>query len=106
MHTLLEADKVRLQSEVSSRIKSTVATLHDVVDQEAVPTRDAESSRLSQVRIDALNKALASLLQEREFNARFSTWPWDTSTLRAVLSAFALPIVLFVLTTAIDRLLL
>jgi two-component sensor histidine kinase len=103
MHALLEAEKDRLQSEVSSRIKSTVATLHDVVDEEAVPTRDAESSRLSQVRIDALNKALASLLQEREFNARLSTWAWDTSTLRAVLAAVVLPIGLFVLTTAIDR---
>ena len=102
-HAVLDREKDRLQSEVSSRIRSTVATLHDVVDQEAVPTRDAESSRLSQVRIDALNKALASLLQEREFNARLSTWPWDTTTLRAVLSAFALPVILFVLTTAIER---
>lgn len=106
MHALLEAEKERLQSEVSSRIKSTVATLHDVVGEEAVPTRDAESSRLSQVRIDALNMALSSLLQEREFNARLSTWPWDTTTFRAVASAIALPIVLFVLTTAIERFLL
>lgn len=53
--------------------------------------------------MDALNKGLASLLQVREFTAKLSTWPWETSTLRAVLSAFALPIVLFVLTTVIER---
>jgi two-component sensor histidine kinase len=103
MHAVLEREKYRLQSEVSSRIKPTVATLHGVVDQEAVPTRDAESSRLSQVRIDALNKALASLLQEREFNARLSTWPWDTTTLRAVVSAVLLPIGLFILTRLLDQ---
>jgi two-component sensor histidine kinase len=103
MHAVLEREKYRLQSEVSSRIKPTVATLHGMVDQEAVPTRDAESSRLSQVRIDALNKALASLLQEREFNARLSTWPWDTTTLRAVVSAVLLPIGLFILTRLLDQ---
>ena len=74
-----------------------------MVDGEAVAIRDAELSRLAQLRIDALNKALASLLQERDFVGRLSTWPWDSSTLRAVLSAVALPIVLFLLTRALER---
>jgi hypothetical protein len=108
MHELLERERAKRQGDVATRIDSTVAELHRVVDEETDPAkpRDADETRLAQVRIDALNKALASLLQERDFIAKLSTWPWDTGTLRAVISAVALPIVLFVLTTAIDRFLL
>ena len=88
---------------VSERLDATTSTLHEVVDEETSGSRDAEASRLAQVRIDALNKALASLLQEREFIGRLSSWPWDTSTLRAVVTAFALPVVLFLLTRALER---
>jgi len=103
MHGRLETEKERLQSEVSSRIKAAMTTLHGLVDDEAVATRDADSSRLAQVRIDALNKALTTLFQERDFVRRLSTWPWDPSTLRTVLSAVALPIVLFLMTRALER---
>jgi hypothetical protein len=106
MHDLLEAERERRLGEVSQRIDATVSALHQVVDEETRPTRDAEESRLAQVRIDALNKALTSLLLERDFVRKLSTWPWDTTTFRAVLSAVALPIVLFLLTTAIDRFIL
>jgi hypothetical protein len=103
MHGLLVKEQKRLLSTVDSRITQTVATLHEVVDGETVGSPDADSSRLAQVRIDALNKALTSLLQERDFVGRLSTWPWDPSTLRAVLSAVALPILLFLLTRALER---
>jgi hypothetical protein len=103
IQSLLDAEKARRQAEVSTRLDATAAALHRVVDGETGALGDAESSRLAQVRIDALNKAFASLLQEREFLAKLPTWPWDVSTLRTVLSAVALPIVLFLLSTAIDR---
>jgi hypothetical protein len=105
MHDLLERERAKRRASVATRIDATVAELHRVVDQETDPVqpRDPDSSRLSQVRIDALNKALASLLQEREFVGKLSTWPWDTSTFRAVLSAVALPIVLFLLTRGLER---
>ena len=106
MHRRLEEEKSRRQSEVNGRIDLTVETLHSVVDEETNGQRDGEASRLAQVRIDALNKAFSSLLQEREFIGKLSSWPWDTSTLRAVVTAVALPIILFVLTNAIDRFLL
>ena len=106
MHRRLEEEKSRRQSEVNGRIDLTVETLHSVVDEETNGQRDGEASRLAQVRIDALNKAFSSLLQEREFIGKLSSWPWDTSTLRTVVSAVALPIILFVLTNAIDRFLL
>jgi hypothetical protein len=106
IQSLLDAEKARRQAEVDVRLDATTTALHRVVDGETGALGDAESSRLAQVRIDALNKAFASLLQEREFVANLSTWPWDTSTLRAVVSAVALPIALFLVTTAIDRFLL
>jgi hypothetical protein len=106
MQALLVAEKVRREAAVNARLEAALATLHHVVDEEAVPSRDAEAARLSQTRIDALNKAVATLLQERDFVHRLSTWPWDTSTLRAVLSAVALPIVLFLLTRVAERFLL
>lgn len=48
MHAVLEAEKARRQSEVSDRIDGTVATLHEVVDEEtggaATPSPRASSS--------------------------------------------------------------
>ncbi len=103
MYSLLEAEKGRRTAIVSTRLDSTLAKLHDVVDEETAGSPDADASRLAQVRIDGLNKALTSLLQERDFVGHLSSWPWDPSTLRAVVSAFALPIVLFILTRALER---
>jgi hypothetical protein len=103
MRALLERERDRRTAVVASRLDATLITLHDVVDEETSGSPDPEASRLAQVRIDALNKALSSLLQERDFVRRLSTWPWDTSTLRAVVSAFALPVVLFLLTRALER---
>jgi len=105
MRALLGNERNRRQAVVATRIDATVAELHRVVDDETDPgrVRDPDSSRLAQVRIDGLNKALASLLQEREFVAKLSTWPWDTSTLRTVLTAVALPVALFLLTRALER---
>jgi len=105
MRALLEKERARRQATVAARIDSTVDELHRVVDAETDPARphDPDAVRLAQLRIDGLNKALASLLQERDFIGRLSTWPWNTATLRAVLSAIALPIVLFLLTRALER---
>ena len=103
MQALLAAEKSRRLSEVNARLDAALATLHDVVDEESVPTRDADAARHSQTRIDALNKALSSLLQERDFISKRSTLPWDTGTFRAVASAVILPIVLFLVTRALER---
>jgi hypothetical protein len=102
MHALLEGEKARRLDAVSDGIEATVATIHQVVDEEK-DARDAESVRVMQLRVDALSKAQASLLAEREFTTKLSTWPWDTSTFRTVLSAVALPIVLFLVTRVLER---
>jgi hypothetical protein len=103
MQALLATDKRRRLAVVNSRLDAALATLHGVVNEEAVPTREENAARLAQTRVDALNKAISSLLQEREFVTRQSTWPWDTGTFRAVASAVLLPVVLFLVTRALER---
>lgn len=103
MRALLAAEKRRRLAAVNEQLDAAFTTLHVVVDEEAVPQRDEGAARLAQTRIDALNKALSSLLQEREFIGRQSTLPWDTGTFRAVASAVMLPIALFLLTRALER---
>jgi hypothetical protein len=68
------------------------------VDREVANETDMEATRAAQVRIDALSKAQASLIEQRRFIGGLSTWPWDPGTLRAVVSAIALPIGLWLLT--------
>jgi hypothetical protein len=106
MQSLLKTEKERRMAEVSRRIDATTASLHAAIDEQPDDSAARDALELAQVRYDGLSKALASLLQEREFVARLPTWPWDTSTFRAVVSAVALPIALFVITNAIDRFLI
>lgn len=56
-------------------------------------------------RADGLNKQLASMLQQREVLATLRTWPWSTGTLRAVITAILLPIVLFIVQSLLSRVL-
>jgi hypothetical protein len=100
---LLIADKNRRLDEIGDRIDAASAALHGLVAEETAGAREPEASAHVQTRIDALSKALASLLLERDFIRRLSTWPWDPGTLRAVASAIALPIVLFVITRLLER---
>lgn len=103
MNRRLVEEKGRMLDATAMRIHAASEALHQVVDAEAPNLIDADASRVAQTRIDALNKALASLFQEREFVRRLPTWPWDGSTARAVASAIALPILLFLITRVLDR---
>ena len=84
LHGRLVDEKERLQGEADDRLKGILAELN----------RDAGALELG--RADALNKTLASLVQQRELLARLPTWPWSTTTLRAFVSAILLPLALFV----------
>jgi hypothetical protein len=106
LHRRLEKEKVRLLSAITARMRAASDGLHALVDREAANDDDIDASRAAQIRIDALNKALSSLLQEREVVARLSTWPWDATTFRAVISAVMLPVALFLLTRLLERLVL
>jgi hypothetical protein len=103
MQQRLAREKARREAEISLRIDAASDALHRLVDDEAANRTDADASRLAQTRIDALNKALASLIQERDFIKRQSAWPWDGGTFRAVASAIALPILLFLVTRLLER---
>lgn len=93
MHSRLEGEKSRLQMAAEERLKSVLSRIHEAVD------RDDLS------RADELQKTLSSVLAEREVLARLHTWPWSTTTFRGVASAFLLPIVIFVITRSLERLL-
>jgi hypothetical protein len=85
LHTRLQAEKLRLQADAEHRLQAVLAALNEDVD------------RGDLTRADGLNKQLGSMVQQREVLARLPTWPWSTATLRAVISATLLPIVLFVI---------
>ena len=92
-HDRLEAQKDQLQDATERRIRGLIDDLDREVD-----TRDL-------ARIDTYNKALTTLLVERDVLAKLPTWPWSLGTLRGFLSAILLPLTLFVLQQALSRLL-
>jgi hypothetical protein len=92
-HARLEAQKDLLQDATEQRIRGLLEDLHSDVD-----ARD-----LAQV--DAYNKALTTLLVERDMLAKLPTWPWSLRTIRTFLSTILLPMTVFLLQQAISRLL-
>ncbi len=93
LHGRLVDEKERLQAASDDRLKSVLAELN----------RDVDGLDLG--RADALNKTLASVLQQRDVLARLPTWPWSTTTLRAFVSAILLPLALFLVQRVLGQLL-
>lgn len=91
MHAMLLREKTRLLSECGRRVTEVTAAVHRSVD-----TNDLS-------RADGLNKLLASLVVERDMVGKLSTWPWQPGQLGAIISAVALPILLFVATRMLDK---
>ncbi len=92
MHQRIAAEKGRLQGEAGERLKATIAALHRSVDKDDL------------AQADALNKTLASLVSERDVLERLPTWPWRPGTLGTFVTALGLPIVIFLVTRYLDRL--
>jgi hypothetical protein len=90
MHGRMVAEKGRLLNDVGHRIKATRAAFHQSLD------------AMELTGMDGIHKALTSLMLEEEYIRKIRTWPWETSTLSAVLTAVFLPISLFI----VERLLL
>jgi hypothetical protein len=103
MQARLAADRRERVDDVSLRLESAVDALHTTVADVSRPDMDAEELRTGQLRADALTKSVATLISEREFLRHLPTAPWEATTLRAVASALALPIVLFLLTRALGH---
>ena len=93
MQRRLQNEKSRLIQEVDWRVKATSQRLHEAVDSGAfAKTRD-------------LAVALSALKEERLQLRSISTWPWDGSTLRGFLSSIGLPVLLWIITRYLGRLL-
>ncbi|CAN5483292.1 hypothetical protein BH09ACT4_BH09ACT4_09970 [soil metagenome] len=91
MHRRLLQIRESMMAESNRRFESAVLALHRSVD-----TSDYASA-------DALGKTMAALTVEADRLNRLSTWPWRAETLRRFLSAIALPIVLWTITTLLGR---
>ena len=91
MHQRLKQEKAKLQTEINHGIEVAHQEL-----QERVQTRNF-------VGVDDLDKVLSSLLSLREVAAKLSTWPWQAETLRGFVSALLLPVLIWVLTTLLER---
>jgi hypothetical protein len=93
IHRRLVVEKDLKLHEVNDRFAAAVAKLHQDVD-----TGNFD-------KMDGIHKAVASLVLEREQLEKISTWPWEKVTLRAFVTAIMIPIVLWLLTRLLDRLL-
>jgi hypothetical protein len=94
MHDRLVVEKARALYEANKRIELVIAKLHEQVDSST--SGDA----------DIVNKNLSSLLLESETLSKMSTWPWKPETLRGLVGAITLPVVVWLITTVLDRILL
>jgi hypothetical protein len=91
IHLRIAAEKSRAVAEVTSRFEALIVRLHERVDQEILG--DA----------DKLNMQIASLAAEREELSRIPAWPWDTGTLTGFVSALVVPVLLWLITHALER---
>lgn len=93
IHGRLVAEKKRCLAENAHRFEAAVGELHQRVDKKALS------------RMDDLNKTLSSLEIEQAALHRIPTWPWDPGTLRSVVAALALPIVIWLIQYVLQKVL-
>jgi len=91
MHQRLAAEKVRLESEVNQGVETVYQDLQ------------RQAKRKTYKNVDELDKALAGFLRMRDVVARLSTWPWQPETLRGVLAAVGLPILIWLIQYGLQR---
>lgn len=90
---MLVREKERQLDQTAVRLKTGLADLHRRVDQ----------GRLA--RMDDLHKAVATLEIERAALVRIPTWPWEPGTIRGLAAAVFLPIALWLIQFALQRVL-
>lgn len=92
IHLRLAQEKASLLAEANRRTEITLSALHQRVD-------EGEYDK-----VDGMQKALAALKAEHELIDRISTWPWRSETLRSFLSTIAIPVMLYLATRLLGRL--
>lgn len=91
IHRRLVQEKQRLLRENSQLLEATIAELHGRV----------KAGELH--RIDELHVTMASLELEQGVLTRIPTWPWRSETLRGLVTALLLPLVVFVLQYVLEH---
>jgi hypothetical protein len=91
VNSRLVGEKRRLLAELDQRVKTTLASLHHCLDDDAL------------AEIAQLNSAIVGLNAERDILTKIPTWPWRAGMLTAFLSIVVLPIMLFILQLVLAR---
>ncbi|MBM3120680.1 MAG: hypothetical protein FJZ97_00675 [Chloroflexi bacterium] len=93
IHRRLVAEKRLALAESARRFEAAAAELHQRVDKKSL------------IKMDDLNKTLASLELERAALQRIPTWPWDAGTPRGLAVTLVLPLVIWLAQYLLQRLL-
>ncbi|MEW5939387.1 MAG: hypothetical protein AB1750_06990, partial [Chloroflexota bacterium] len=91
MRRRLVNEKERLLIEANRQFDATTRKLHQRLEADHME------------KMDDFNKALASLVIEKDTLKKISTWPWEAETMRGFLSSVGLPILLWFVTTYLGR---
>jgi len=93
IHSLLQEEKTKLQSENAQQLRASIRELH----------RRSEAGDYGQ--IDGVGKAMDGLMKEQTLLKEIPTWPWHPDTVRWVATALLAPVVLGLVTRLAQRLL-
>jgi hypothetical protein len=91
IHRRLVDEKKQLLAKNAGKFEATVTELHRRVDKNTLRA------------MDDLNKTLSSLEIEQAALRRIPTWPWEPGTLRGVLAALVLPLVIWLIQFGLER---
>ena len=91
IHRKLQGEKEKLISEAARRMETVLAELH----------RSTDAGDLAKVA--ALNGAMDGLVKEQMVLDKIPTWPWHPETVRGLVTALLLPLVLWLATKLLDR---
>jgi hypothetical protein len=92
MHSRLVDEKHRLLIDADERYSRLVDRLNRQLD------------RGSFTGLDSTGRAIATLTTQRDILAKISTWPWRPETLRSLLGTIAAPIILYLASRLLGRL--
>lgn len=92
-HQRLVDEKERLTNEAEERLKGLLREIN----------RDIDSRDLGG--LDPLERALGSVIRQREIVAKLATWPWSAGTARGFASAIMLPLAIYVAQRLLSQLL-
>lgn len=93
IHRMLENKKAAALCRASERLHIVLADLHSHIDGR------------SYTELDPVNKAIVGIKEEIALLEKVATWPWKPETVRLLITAILLPIVLWLVTRVLERLL-